>query len=111
MQSKETGSVADITMENKEGNLLSAMFGLGTGDSLTAGTDELRAKLSAAVSNTGLTDVVNAANAGTAQVFSLNINGKDYTVSMGKKEDGTDYADGAEMCIRDRVGPVRNPPP
>ena len=97
MQSKETGSVADITMENKEGNLLSAMFGLGTGDSLTAGTDELRAKLSAAVSNTGLTDVVNAANAGTAQVFSLNINGKDYTVSMGKKEDGTDYADGAEF--------------
>ncbi|WP_343248390.1 flagellar filament capping protein FliD [Diplocloster hominis] len=97
MQSKATGSVADITMENKEGNLLSAMFGLGTGDSVTAGTDELRAKLSAVVSGTGLADVVSAANAGTAQVFSLNVNGTNYSVSVGKKEDGTDYADGAEF--------------
>ncbi|MBR5486075.1 MAG: flagellar filament capping protein FliD [Oscillospiraceae bacterium] len=91
MESADTGSGHKIEMEQKEGNLLNAMFGTGANGALASGntitSDALVAGSVEATSTKLTADEVNYG------YFKFNLDGQDYSIYVTKKSDGSKYTE------------------
>lgn len=98
MESKTTGDIADIEMEQTQGNLLSAMFGSGQGSGITGSMARMRStntltgfdKMDDAPGQL-LDSIMSAARAG-GQSFKLHVNGRAFEVGIpALADDDPDY--------------------
>lgn len=95
IESAYTGAGYKITMEQTEGNLLNAMFGncdANTGS--TVSSNALTTKTVEKNLNDSVWNSVNSISNFSYGTFKLNVNGKDYSISVPKRteEDGGDYS-------------------
>lgn len=97
MESKTTGDISNISLEQTAGNLLTAMFGVKSGDSVTGSLDGVKSSgnlVSAEEINADLRDaVLGGINGGTPHIFSLNVDGKDVDIIVKREvtADSTDW--------------------
>ena len=92
MESKSTGSISDIKLEQTQGNLLSTMFGIGQGSGTTGSISSLRETdtiTAGAMDLDQLATVIDGANErGTS--FALHVNGTAVSITIPKPAEGED---------------------
>lgn len=91
IESKQTGEIAGIDVEQTEGNLLSAMFGLGNGSGIAGSTEGLRESdtlVSDGTVDDTLLDAIMAAAGTGGQSFKMHVNGRQISVPIPALGDG-----------------------
>ena len=93
MESKTTGDISNILMEQTSGNLLTVMFGTKSADTVTGSLDGVKSN-KALVSENAIEQVMKDAvlggvNGGTPHIFSLNVDGKDVDIIVKRELGGT----------------------
>ena len=97
MESKTTGDISNILMEQTSGNLLTVMFGTKSADTVTGSLDGVKSSKDLVSVNT-IEDIMRDAvlggvNGGTPHIFSLNVDGKDVDIIVKREltADSTDW--------------------
>ena len=93
MESKTTGDISNILMEQTSGNLLTVMFGTKSADTVTGSLDGVKSN-KALVSENAIEQVMKdvvlgGVNGGTPHIFSLNVDGKDVDIIVKRELGGT----------------------
>ena len=97
MESKTTGDISNILMEQTSGNLLTVMFGTKSADMVTGSLDGVKSSKALVSENTidqAMKDaVLGGVNGGTPHIFSLNVDGKDVDIIVKREltADSTDW--------------------